>query len=462
MVNRRSDTDCTDPHKAIYGYKWRTSTRTKTSRTTKTVRATRPARTRRNLRSLSLFSCAPRTEFDEDDAATGLPLAPAAPAAPAASATAPARSTPAAGTAGSQALQPKKTAQYEVVGTVDVAPVKKHFIAPTTNAERTLHALKAVRRAALLKTVQLQPVSFTLYDAAPQTAYELMRREMKLRTKAAQTRDDDAEAATQTEEVENDEQKCQVPDDLSAQSKRALNDASESARTASALSANTARLNRFLSSASGVLEALCAENALTSSGGTGGFGPKSELPVATRSATFALPPPLDARPPVDISFAPDAGSVLVAYGMHQGELPRGKKREDVTLRRAAVGGGLLAVWVVHQPSEPWQLLRALGRPTCCVLAAAPFRVALCGTDDGSVQVDKSSIHPATHLYLYTYTYTCTYTHLLRAGGGSLLSRALRHRRWLSFYIYTNIYTYIHIYICIYIYIYIYTDRYRYI
>ena len=282
-------------------------------------------------------------------------------------------------------LQPKR-APVKVVGTVDVAPVKKHFIAPTTNAERSLQKLRAVRRAALLEAVQLEPVSFTLYESAPQTPYELLRREMKLRSKRVQTHDDDMEAATQTEDVDNDEQACQAPDDLSTQNKRALTDVSESARTAAALSANTARLNRFLTSASAVIEALCAENALLSAGGTGGFGPKSELPIATRSAVFALPKPFDARPPVDVAFTADGGSTLVAYGLHDGELPKGKKREDVAMRRACSGGGLLAVWIVHQPTSPWQLLRALGLPTRCAITSTPCRVAFAGSADGSIQM----------------------------------------------------------------------------
>lgn len=283
------------------------------------------------------------------------------------------------------ALAPKRT-PYQVAGTVDVAPAKKHFIAPSTNAERSLRSLRAVRRAAVLKAVQLHFVSFTLYDAAGQTPYELLRREMKLRSKQSQARDGDAAVGTQTEEVEEDEQACQAPDDLAAQTKRALTDASASGRTAAALTANTARLNRFLTQASAVIEALCAENALASAGGTGGFGPKSELPLATRSARLALPEPFAGRSPLDVSFSRDASETLIAYGMDASPAPQGKKKEDQALRRACEGGGLLAVWAMHQPSEPWHILRALGLPTCCALATVPCRVAVSGTADGSVQI----------------------------------------------------------------------------
>lgn len=320
-------------------------------------------------------------EFDQDEDGAGHPAAAAVskPQAKASAAAVPsARSD-------SATLVPKR-APYQVAGKVDVAPAKKHFIAPTTNAERSLRTLRAVRRAAVLKAVQLHPVSFTLYDAAPQTLYELLRREIKLRSKRSQARDDDAVVGTQTEDVEEDEQACQAPDDLAAQAKRALTDASASGRTAAALTANKARLSRFLTSASAVVEALCAENALASAGGAGGFGPKSELPLATRSARLALLDPFSGRSPLDVSFSRDASETLVAYGLDGSAAPQGKKKEDQALRRACQGGGLLAVWVMHQPSVPWHVLRALGLPTCCALATVPCRVAVAGTADGSVQI----------------------------------------------------------------------------
>lgn len=272
-----------------------------------------------------------------------------------------------------------------MVGQVDAIPRKPHFIAPQTQAERSLHSLRVARREALRKAVELQQESFTLYESAPQTPYELMRREIKLRTKSSQTRDDDSGAATQTEEIERDDQACHAPDDLATTARRALQDQSDSARTAATLSANTARLNRFLGAASAVVEALCVENALAGALGDGGLCPHSELPMASRSAELVPPSPFDGRPPVDISFAPGAGGVLVAYGAHPGDKPRGKRREEVALRRAAAGG-ILCVWSVHQPAEPREVLRCAGLPTCCAIASAPCRVALAGTAEGAVQL----------------------------------------------------------------------------
>lgn len=258
-------------------------------------------------------------EFDQDEDGAGHPAA-AAVAKPQAKASAAA--VPSA-RSDSATLVPK-WAPYQA-GKVDVAPAKKHFIAPTTNAERSLRTLRAVRRAAVLKAVQLHPVSFMLYDAAPQTLYELLRREMKLRSKRSQARDDDAVVGTQTEDVEEDEQACQAPDDLAAQAKRALTDASAFGRTAAALTANKARLSRFLTSASAVVEALCAENALASAGGAGGFGPKSELPLATRSARLALLDPFSGRSPLDVSFSRDAFTVSTAALLHRAKKKRTRR-----------------------------------------------------------------------------------------------------------------------------------------
>ncbi|EOD28492.1 hypothetical protein EMIHUDRAFT_204378 [Emiliania huxleyi CCMP1516] len=316
------------------------------------------------------------TEFEEDEEEEG-PAPPSPQRTPtAAAATVKPESTRAP-------LSPHE--HHQVVGQVDAIPRKPHFIAPQTQAERSLHSLRVARREALRKAVELQQESFTLYESAPQTPYELMRREIKLRTKSSQTRDDDSGAATQTEEIERDDQACHAPDDLATTARRALQDQSDSARTAATLSANTARLNRFLGAASAVVEALCVENALAGALGDGGLCPHSELPMASRSAELVPPSPFDGRPPVDISFAPGAGGVLVAYGPHPGDKPRGKRREEVALRRAAAGG-ILCVWSVHQPAEPREVLRCAGLPTCCAIASAPCRVALAGTAEGAVQL----------------------------------------------------------------------------
>ena len=89
--------------------------------------------------------------------------------------------------------------------------------------------------------------------------------------------------------------------DLGKATRNTALQASAGAQTASLLSANVARLNRFLRSAGQLMETLCAENVRSA---VGGFSTSGALPnVSMRTATLRLAPALGNRPLVDVRFA---------------------------------------------------------------------------------------------------------------------------------------------------------------
>ena len=138
-------------------------------------------------------------------------------------------------------------------------PPQRRFIAPPSQASSQQRQQRAERLKALMRpgVLQLRDVDITLYEAAPLTPYELYVRHQSrnVHSKSSQTHEDDVEVAIQTDEIETDEQGCQCPEDLGRAGRNRNYEASESAKTASALTANVPRLNRFLRSASRVIEA---------------------------------------------------------------------------------------------------------------------------------------------------------------------------------------------------------------
>jgi hypothetical protein len=213
-----------------------------------------------------------------------------------------------------------------------------------------------------------------------------------LRAKSTQTRDDDTAVAVQTEPVEAEEQECQVPEDLGTAGRNTALTKSEGAQTASLLSANVARLNRFLRSAGQLMEALCAENVRSA---VGGFSSAHSLMnVSMRAATMRLPETLGARALVDVSFAAEGDALLAAYG-GEGEAAEGKAKSKKEVRRL-LPGGLLCVWRLQQTEAPWQLLRCIGLPSCCLCLRRSY-LAACGTHEGGVQLwdlrEPAAQHP---------------------------------------------------------------------
>ena len=283
-----------------------------------------------------------------------------------------------------------------------LAAPSKHLIAPPTQSSRALRAQKTARLEALRKVVKLRSVDVLLYDAAPLTAYELHTRHHSrhLRAKSVQTGDDDVEVAVQTEPPEAQELECQVPEDLGTAGRNTASiSKSEGAQTASLLSANTARLNRFLRSAGQLMESLCSENVRgTASGGFSASHAHSQLSV--RAATMRLPEQLGPRALVDVSFAAEGDSLLAAYGVDAEAVqePRPKGRKEAA--RRLLGGGLLCVWRLQQTEAPWQLLRCIGLPSCC-LSLRRSHLALCGTHEGGVQLwdlrEPASQHAAAEV-----------------------------------------------------------------
>ena len=268
-----------------------------------------------------------------------------------------------------------------------LAAPSKHLIAPPTQSSRALRAQKTARLEELRKVVKLRSVDVLLYDAAPLTAYELHTRHQSrhLRAKSVQTRDDDVEVAVQTEPPEAQELECQVPEDLGTAGRNTASiSKSEGAQTASLLSANTARLNRFLRSAGQLMESLCSENVRgTASGGFSASHAHSQLSV--RAASLRLPEQLGPRALVDVSFAAEGDALLAAYGAEAAaaQEPRAKGRKEAA--RRLLGGGVLCVWRLQQTEAPWQLLRCIGLPSCC-LSLRRSHLALCGTHEGGVQL----------------------------------------------------------------------------
>jgi len=265
-----------------------------------------------------------------------------------------------------------------------VSAPKKHLIAPPTQSSRELRAQKTARLEALRKVIQLRTVDMLLYDASPLTAYELHTRHHSrhLRAKSSQTRDDDVEVGVQTEPPEAGELGCQVPEDLGTAGRNTALSKSEGAQTASLLSANTARLNRFLRSAGLLMESLCSENMRSAAGG---FSSTHALPVSVRAATMRLPEQLGPRALVDVSFAAEGDTLLAAYGVdaEAAEEPRPKGKKEAA--RRLLGAGLLGVWRLQQTEAPWQLLRCIGLPSCCLFLRRSH-LAVCGTHEGGVQL----------------------------------------------------------------------------
>lgn len=259
---------------------------------------------------------------------------------------------------------------------------RKHLIAPPTAQSRQLSEQKAARLDALQQVLQLRSVDMLLYDAPPLTAYELHTRHQSrhLRAKMTQTHDDDIAVGVQTEPIEAEEQDCQVPDDLGTAGRNTALTASASAQTSSLLSANVARLNRFLRSAGQLMETLCAENVRSA---VSGFSSATALPgVSMRSAALRLPAALGDRELLDVSFASEGDALLAAYGADG--VVEGASKATKPVRRLATGG-LLCVWRLQQTEAPWQLLRCVGLPSCCLLPRKSY-LALGGTLEGGVQL----------------------------------------------------------------------------
>ena len=288
------------------------------------------------------------------------------------------------------------------------SPTTRRFIAPPSNEVRQIKEQRAARLKALRSVLQLRAVDVTLYDAAPLTPYELHTRHQsgKLRVKMCQTGDDDVSIGIQTEEIETDVQACQWPEDGTAPGTSAASsglEASDSAKTASNLTANIGRLGRFLSSAGLVVETLCTENLLAASGAADAVQLKNQLPFSSRHTRLNLPAALGERTPHHLTFDDSGGALLVAYGKPHA-MPTldasVRKRDAAALRRLATGG-MLAHWRLYAPERPWAVLRCTGLPSCCMLPAAKPHLAFAGTEEGTVQLwnlrEAGSSHPSVEL-----------------------------------------------------------------
>ena len=289
-------------------------------------------------------------------------------------------------------------------------PPQRRFIAPPSQASSQQRQQRAERLKALMRpgVLQLRDVDITLYEASPLTLAEVQTRfgNRQQRAKATQTGDSNPSVTVQTEKIETNEMLMQWPEDGPGASNSASSlEASESARTASLMTANVGRLRRFLLSSGQVVETLCMENLIATSGRSVGFNDANSLSFSQRHSSLSLPPLLGARRPRDLTFDGGGGVLLAAFGAPahppaDADVASLTKREASTLKRVATGG-VLATWRLYRPDAPWALMRVVGTPSCCLLPHAKPHLAFAGTDEGTIQLwnmrEPGSSHPSIHV-----------------------------------------------------------------
>ena len=393
-----------------------------------------------HLCSASLATRRPADDFEDEEEAE--PSPPPKQAAPMMRAQAPpqpaaARTNPLPAAMAPNLMSQTDAQQQQQQQHVYAPPPQRRFIAPPSNESRQLQAQRRARLKALRGAVQLRDFpgdgALTLYEAAPLTPYELHTRHQsrRLRVKLVQTGDDDRSISTQTEEIETTTAAAQWPEDGAAPGMPAASMgsemvASDSAKTASLLTANVGRLRRFLLSAGQVVETLCTENLMAASGASGGFQGANSLPFSKRHSHLELPSAFGERPPVDVTFDATGASLLAAFGKPRGggaaeasarvaagddntdpQQPAGgdgamptRKRHLHQLKKLSTGG-MLAQWRLYRPEAPWAVMRCVGVPSCCMLPEAKPHLAFAGTQEGSIQLwnlrEPGSSHPSIEL-----------------------------------------------------------------
>ena len=136
-------------------------------------------------------------------------------------------------------VPPPQQSSYEL-------PPARRFIPPPSKASSQQKQARAERLKALMRpgVVQLRDVDITLYDSAPLTPYELQTRfgSSQNKAKGTQTGAGNPTIAIQTEEIEVMATGMQWPEDgPAAGMSGAAMQSSESARTASLMTANVGR-----------------------------------------------------------------------------------------------------------------------------------------------------------------------------------------------------------------------------
>ena len=274
-------------------------------------------------------------------------------------------------------------------------------IAPLSSTQKALRKRREERSQEIRQKIKLQDASFVIFDSPPLSTYELSRLSVRLRSKASQTRDDDVDADTQTEPIDDNDQACQVPDDMASAGRISLQ--TKSAHSAEDAIPNWARFIKFFRKASCLVEKLCIENVLADSGGPSALEGGDTHSLSSRCTKLELPSELGRRGTVDVALCADASTLLAAFSAPE---KSSSMSGNATARRVA-SGSILASWSLarlctlgsENGATAETILRVLGQVTCCSLVhACNSMIAIAGTAEGSIQVwdlrERQSLHEA--------------------------------------------------------------------
>ncbi|KAJ8036082.1 WD repeat-containing protein 60 [Holothuria leucospilota] len=253
-----------------------------------------------------------------------------------------------------------------------------------TVAERTKK-----RGQVLMKLIELDTVTFDLFDMPPVKDYERFIQffgRSDSRQVAVQCNDDNLDREVQTEDVEYREKWCQHPAEGVRCSGGNDETLEEDLEFAINQEAHSVRLTEFIQTA-GQLMAVLLEESRIESGGKLQSNQRSIVFSEGYTQLKAEFPFLKGRPVCEIQVHPvQTHLILTAYS--QAKIPN----DEIVLSNR----GILCVWNINDPLKPQKILSCRSHLKCCAWSPTKATMAFAGTEDGSVMVwdlrEPSNMH----------------------------------------------------------------------
>ncbi|CAK4188245.1 unnamed protein product [Aphanomyces euteiches] len=237
---------------------------------------------------------------------------------------------------------------------------------------------RAKRVKEVLEKKKFDTERFELFQQLPLTEVDKYMNQLRIgivRQVFVQTNDDARGVATQTKSRETKDQSMHFPDDMGIDSTS---------------NSTSHQFIRFLVRASHVVEVLLEENLMhaeaandTTAERTHSIAKANEW--STNQLTTRDHALLQARSILDLSFSAQVSHwLLCAYG----------PSDD---NNAVLGDkSLLCVWDLNQIETPVRWLRSEGVVSCCSMGPGRDMFALCGTDEGVVQLWDLRLRPSPY------------------------------------------------------------------
>eukprot|EP00731_Ephydatia_muelleri_P006790 Em0003g1038a len=237
----------------------------------------------------------------------------------------------------------------------------------------------------LLGLIELDIVSFDLFDLQPLTEYELYIKSFGMentRQVTVQTGEDNMERDAQTDAVLCSEKWVQwPPEDFRGWGGPDVDmeDFSD-VRSASSMGEGAIRLLAFLKKAGQVCSQLLEEN-MTSYDESKSHITHSQLPFCTNLIQFpTLPGYFEGGHACDVKFSPIRDSLFVAAYTS----PSVSCADPSLSGSGLPARGVVCVWDTLHPFQPHQILVCEATPTCCCFSLHKTYLVFAGNVDGSV------------------------------------------------------------------------------